>query len=151
MSYSRLLQQRLIRSHGLTPAEVKQRIGELWQAYERAIGDAWLEEQSPDGRFQDAYTAVRMVAEIVMLAEGYRPASGPGQHRAVFEFLGLVPSEDWSKEASYFQDCRRKRNVITYERTGVVTASEVETLIREAERFAAEAKAWLEREHRELI
>ncbi len=148
MSYNKLLQQRRIRSHGLTPAEVRQRIKELWQAYERAISDARLEEQSPDGRFLDAYRAVRIVAEIVMLAEGYRPASGPGQHQVIFEFVSLVPSQDWTKEASYFQGCRRKRNVIAYERVGVVPVSEVETLIREAERFAATVKEWLEQEHR---
>ena len=150
MSYSELLQSRRIRRHGLAPREVRQYIHDLWAAYERAMGDARLEAQSPDGRFQDAYTAVRILAEIVMVAEGFRPASGPGQHETVFEFLARVPTADWQREANYFQDCRKKRNRLTYRMAGVVTGSEVETLIREAEDFARKVRKWLAEHHQEL-
>ena len=150
MSYEELLRERRIHPHRLRREELRQYVGDLWKAYERALADAKLEEQSADGRFQDAYTAVRLLAEIVMIAEGYRPASGPGQHETVLKFLEAVPTADWKQEAAYFQDCRKKRNRLIYRAAGVVSISEVETLIHETEKMAREVWEWIKREHREL-
>jgi len=68
MSYERLLAQGSIREHKLTAEEVRVRVEELREAAEQALGDAQVEEQSVDGRYQDAYAAARFLAEVVMTA-----------------------------------------------------------------------------------
>ncbi|MGD9518091.1 MAG: hypothetical protein AB7W28_01120 [Armatimonadota bacterium] len=150
MSYERLLAQGSIREHKLTAEEVRVRVEELREAAEQALGDAQVEEQSVDGRYQDAYAAARFLAEVVMTAEGYRPSSRPGQHRTMFEFLAVANSGGWRDEASYFQECRKQRNLVAYERVGAVSLSQVEELISEARAFEASVISWLKEAHPEL-
>ena len=76
MTYAPWLEQRKIRPHELRPGEVARRLGELWANHAVALEDARIVGPSFGGRFQHAYNALRYLAEIVMTAEGYRPATG---------------------------------------------------------------------------
>ncbi len=82
-----------------------------------------------------------------MAAEGYRPASGAGQHEMLFAFLSEVPATDWKRHVGYFQRCRRRRTKAVYERASVITAKELDDLLEEVDSFAAEVRAWLARCH----
>ena len=150
MPYSQLQEQRRIRAHELKPGELARRLRELWDGFEVALADGQLAGQSLDGRFQDAYEALRHLAEIVMTAEGYRPASGPGQHEILFAFLAEVPTAEWKTRASYFQRCRRRRAKSSYERKRQITTKEVEDLLEEVDAFAAQVRGWLARTHPSL-
>lgn len=147
MSYALWLEQGRIRPHELKPADLEGRITELWSAFAVAYGDGQAPGQSVDGRFQDAYAALRHLAEIVMAAEGYRPASGPGQHEILFAFLSEVPAADWKPWVGYFQRCRRRRSQAAYQRSGLITRKELEDLLAEVGHFAQEVRAWLARRH----
>lgn len=147
MPYEQLREQRKIRPHGLRPGEVTRRVHELWTSFEVAYADAQSDAQSLDGRFQDAYSALRHLVEIVITAEGFRPAPGPGHQEVLFAFLTEVPTVSWKGRSAYFQRCRRRRAKSLYERVGLITKKEVEDLLVEVDLFAAEVRAWLARAH----
>ena len=51
----------------------------------------------------------------------------------------------------YVDSCRALRNHTDYDRTGVVSAAEVDEVLREAEAFRDRVLAWLDREHGRLV
>jgi uncharacterized protein (UPF0332 family) len=51
----------------------------------------------------------------------------------------------------YFDSCRALRNHTDYDRTGVVSAAEVDEVLREAEAFRDRVVEWLDREHSRLV
>ena len=53
--------------------------------------------------------------------------------------------------AVYFDSCRALRNRTDYDRTGVVSAAEVDEVLREAEAFRDRVLEWLGREHSRLV
>ena len=53
--------------------------------------------------------------------------------------------------AVYFDSCRALRNRSDYDRTGVVSAAEVDEVLREAEAFRDQVLEWLDREHPRLV
>ena len=91
-----------------------------------------------------AYDAVRAAAEAVMAAEGYRPASGEGQHAAAFEFLEETEGGRWAEEAREFDRARKKRNVSQYERFGMITETQANELRASARMFVHEIREWLQ-------
>ena len=51
----------------------------------------------------------------------------------------------------YVDSCRALRNHTDYDRTGVVSAAEVDEVLREAEAFRDRVVEWLDREHSRLV
>jgi hypothetical protein len=151
MTYEDLLRTRRIRPHELSLTEIAQRLRDLATSAATARADADLEAQSPEGRYQDAYNALRLHAERVMAAEGFRSASGPGQHEILFTFLAQVPEGEWKTLAGYFQRTRRRRNAVAYGQTGAVTPGEVAELIRELDSFTTQIAIWLNKAHPDLV
>lgn len=48
-----------------------------------------------------------------------------------------------SETASYFDICRRKRNALDYDMTGVVSSTEAQELLSKAKEFKEEAADWV--------
>ena len=59
--------------------------------------------------------------------------------------------EAYSDLAEYFDQCRTKRNVGTYDRGGQISESEVDELIAEVKSFQEDVIDWLKRNHTNLI
>ncbi len=150
MPYDGLLGEQRIRR--LTFPEDRRRndLETLLALAERELADSGVEALSLDGRYEHAYSAVRALAEAVMVAEGFRPSGGPGQHEVLFAFLGQVPTARWQGEAEYFDACRQRRYLIAYRRSQVVTETELEDLIAEGQRFTEAVRAWLGTHHAPL-
>jgi hypothetical protein len=72
-----------LRPHGLKAVEGKQRIAELLTLAACDLEDAAIAQRPADGRHSSAYEVARAVAEVVMVAEGYRPRGGEDQHGGV--------------------------------------------------------------------
>ncbi|MEN6544909.1 MAG: hypothetical protein ABFE07_02615 [Armatimonadia bacterium] len=150
MPYESLLRRDVIRAHGLTVEEISKRIVEMFAVIERHLQDVEATDISVDGRYNNTYGAARVAAEIVMMAEGFRPGRAYGNHAAVFAFLRAFPHEAWQMQARLFDEARKKRNILEYERANIVTQTELDTLRTQVERFLYEMKLWLQADHREL-
>jgi uncharacterized protein (UPF0332 family) len=151
LPYSGLLSDGRVRPHRLTPSQARQRLGVLWRVAERELADSRSETISLDGRYGHAYAAVRALAKAALLAEGYRPTSGAGQHQVVFESLPLVPSAQWEQEGRYFDACRQRRNYAAYRGADVITRTELDQLTQEAEQFSVALRDWLTSQHPALL
>ena len=104
---------------------------------------------SADRRFATAYNAGLQAATAVMYSEGYR-AHSIGHHAIVFEFLDEAMGSDAAQWASYFDDCRRKRNRADYVGVGGISTTEVVDLLKDAHAFAVLAWQWIHTHHPEL-
>lgn len=144
MSYDALLANDTVRAHGHTAEETARRLREMEQVARRHLADADAPTLSPDAKHNLAYTAGRVAAEMVMVAEGYRAGRGMGKHAAAFVFLGVVAEGKWAAEAGYFDKRRQRRNVSEYEQAGTISPTEADTVVRAAGRLIDEVLAWIE-------
>lgn len=150
MPYDGLLSEQRIRRLTLPEDRRRRDIETLLALAQRELSDSAVEALSLEGRYGHAYSGVRALAEAVMVAEGFRPSGGPGQHEVLFAFLRRVPTARWQGEAEYFDACRQRRHLIAYRSSQVVTATELDDLIAEGERFAEAVRAWLVAHHAPL-
>jgi len=78
-----------------------------------------------------AYMAMLKAGRALLLARGYRPADG-GQHKTVVDVTGAVLGEKYTDLVMHFETMRRKRNVLTYEAGGLLSASETKAAFEDA-------------------
>jgi hypothetical protein len=136
-----------VRAHGLTPEERVKRLQEMEAVARRHLIDADTSGLSADGKHNIAYTAARVAAEMVMVAEGFRAGRRTGKHASVFAFLAAVDEGRWSAEARYFDRCRRRRNISEYEQAHTVSPTEADAVAQEAERLLGEVLEWVGEAH----
>lgn len=117
-------------------------LGDLRSIVERDLGDASLEILSDDRRFATAYNAALQLAKMVVACSGYRIV-GPGHHQTTFEALEITMGLDATRYSLYFDSCRRKRNAVDYDLTGVASRSEVEELMSVCASFQKDVEAWI--------
>ena len=79
MTYDALLASDTLRPHALTADETVKRLEEMARVARRHLADADAPGLSPDGKHNLAYTAGRLAAEMVMVAEGFRAGRGMGK------------------------------------------------------------------------
>ncbi len=140
MSLNSLLKAGKLKRHKTSDRE----ISDLFEVVQRDLKDASLKELSPDRRFATAYNAALQLTKIMMSVQGYRAAS-QGHHKTSFEFLASIEKNKFKKLASYFDLCRKKRNVTDYDRTEVVSPKETVELIEEVEGFYVEVEKMVKR------
>lgn len=142
MSWQRLQNEGRVRAHQTSAQE----LFDLRSVVERDLEDAEIVALSTDRRFATAYNAVLQVSKMVIACAGYRVA-GQGHHMTTFQAVRLALGPQVDTLATYFDSCRRKRNTVDYDMSGVVSETEVEELIREAEAFRTMAEAWIVANH----
>ena len=136
-----------LRAHRTSPQE----IADLWQAVHRDLRDARSVSISADRRFAIAYNSALLLTKITLAALGYRTASGGGKHWvALMAAQELLPQE-FSAMISYFNQCRRLRNTVEYDRAGLISERDAFELIVEAENFGRGIYHWLQQNHPSLI
>jgi uncharacterized protein (UPF0332 family) len=69
----------------------------------------------------------------------------------MFEAAGLGPGFSATRSLGFFEGCRRKRNVIDYDRTLVVTRTEAEEIVAEAQAFIEIVEKWIAAHHPKLL
>jgi hypothetical protein len=105
---------------------------------------------SMDRRFLIAYEGALTLATIPLSCAGYE-TYGKGHHWLTFRLLSEVMGGENSELAQYFDQCRTKRNVGTYDRGGQISQSEVDELIAEVASFQQPIMDWLNRYHPDLV
>ena len=86
-------------------------------------------ERSP---FILAYQSMLKAGRSLLLLYNLRPADG-AQHKTVIQVCGVMLGKSFQSLAEQFENMRRKRNELTYENGGLLSRSEVEHALRDAE------------------
>lgn len=145
MNFEILRAEGRLRPHRTSPSE----IADLLRVAERDIADAQLAGLSSDRCFLIAYDAALSPATIPLYSFGYE-THGVGHHWMTFPAFPHVMGVEYESLATYFDLCRSKRNIGTYDRCGGISDSEASELLQEVERFEPEVEHWLRANHPNL-
>jgi hypothetical protein len=129
----------------------RREIADLLAVAERDLSDARVTALSLDRRFATAYSGALQLATVVLAASGFRTAAQRGHHVVTWQALPELLGVGTTDTAVYFDSCRALRNRGDYDRTGVVSAAEVDEVWREAEALREQVVGWLAREHPRLV
>jgi len=120
----------------------------------RAIVARCLKDSSlplfPDNKFALIYNAARTLAVIAAAAAGYRIKHRGGGHYNTFLALKAAMGRGIDATADYLDECREKRNELSYETANVVTETEVEELLTRTKELETLVEAWIARKHPHL-
>ncbi len=145
MSLQSWLESGQLRAHKTSKREVT----ELLKAVDRDLADSQLQGLSTDRRFATAYSAALLAATIALAATGYRTQQ-EGHHYWSIQSLAFTLKLD-AKTIDQFNAFRRKRNIVDYERVGMVSEGEIKEMVALARGLRTTALEWLGKNHPELV
>ncbi len=108
-----------------------------------------MHELSDDNRYGIAYEAALIVATMAVACAGYR-VRGEAAHETTFVALEVALGPSAARFEHYFQQCRQKRNTLSYVRAGVVDPSQVTEIIERTLRLQDLVEAWIANRHPDL-
>jgi hypothetical protein len=146
MNFSQWLAEERLRTHKTDKVEIRG----LLDIAQRDLKDAAISEVSTDRRFLIAYEAALTLATFPLYCKGYE-THGKGHHWLTFRLLPEVMGEKYADLAAYFDQCRIKRNVGTYDRGGQISELELDELRTEVVSFQGEVVDWLNQNYPHLI
>lgn len=146
MDFKRWLAEERLRTHTTSKKEIRG----LLEIVQRDLNDASVPDLSTDRRFLIAYEGALALVTIPLYCAGYE-TYGKGHHWLTFRLLPEVMGGEYSDLAQYFDQCRTKRNVGTYDRGGQISQSEVDELLVEVVSFQEDVVDWLKVNHSDLI
>lgn len=135
-----------LRKHSPTRKE----IADLFAIVDRDLKDSRAQGISPDWSFGIAYNATLKLSAILLHASGYRPEKTL-QHYRTLQALPLILGDQWKPEAEYLETCRRKRNVVEYDRVGDASEADARELHDFIGDFRVAVTDWLRKNHPELL
>jgi len=134
----------------LKPHRVNQKeVTGLLSIVDRDIKDAGA-ALSPDWRFGIAYNAALKLCTVLLHAEGYRVAHDL-QHYRTIAAMPLILGDSRAADAEYLDTCRKKRNIVEYERAGSISVTEADELLAFATEFRGVVANWLKNTHPTLL
>ncbi len=142
MSLRDLIDNGLIEAYSSNPLEIKQKMEiavEDIGASKNSIKDTG---RSIDWAYNQAYNAMLQSGYAIMYIMGYRPIKTTGKHHwAVEQFLKSQCTKIIPPDALIaFGTARLNRHEASYDRTGVVSKSQAEYLLVQAEIFVNAVK-----------
>jgi hypothetical protein len=129
---------------------VKETVKRLLDAAARHIADAKVQAVSAETRFSSAYTAIRMLADVGLHANGYRTlTSRPGHHQTAIQTLSTTLGVD-SQTLIRLDHLRKQRNLTEY--TGdLIPESAVTECLAQAQSLYIATQTWLKANKRDLL
>lgn len=115
----------------------------------RNLEDASSIEISDDTRYRLAYEAMLVVAQAMLIADGYRPSS-QGSHYYSIESLEYTMGES-SEKIDLLHSFSKKRHMCQYDQEGIISPEEVNAMIKEAKRLIRMGIAVLSAKHPEFL
>ena len=129
----------------------RQEISDLLSIVDRDIKDATeTEGVSTDWRFNIAYNAALTLCMILLHVSGYRASRMLNHYRSIMA-MPLIFGDERNTDADYLDSCRKRRNIVEYERAGGVTDKDAEELVGFIKSFRTEVITWLSKNHPEMI
>lgn len=128
----------------------KETVRRLLAGAARHIADAKVKAVSAETRFSSAYTAIRMLADLGLHANGYRTlTSKPGHHQTAIQTL--PKSLDVGSQVVIRLDKLRKQRNLTEYTGDIIPESAVSECLAQAELLHKVAIAWLKRNKPDLL
>jgi hypothetical protein len=122
----------------------------LLEGAARNITDSKVTAISTETRFASAYTAIRMLADIGLNANGYRTRSSvPGHHMIAIRALNVTLGVE-DREIVRIDKLRQMRNAIEYS-GDLIPKAAVAECVRQAHALQKLVLAWLRKNKPELI
>ena len=129
----------------------RQEVSDLLSIVNRDIKDATeTEGVSADWRFNIAYNAALTLCMILLHVSGYRASRMLNHYRSIMA-MPLILGDRRNADADYLDSCRKRRNVVEYEKAGGVTDKDAEELVDFIKSFRTEVLKWLSKNHPELL
>lgn len=114
------------------------------------ITDAKIGAVSSETRFCSAYTAIRMLADLGLHANGYRTlTSRPGHHYTAIQTLSLTLGID-ARTVVRLDYLRKQRNITEYS-GDLVSDADVAECVMQAEALYVLALRWLRKNKKDLL
>jgi hypothetical protein len=134
-----------LKRHETSPAEIRMQL-------ESADSDLANAEKdlSPAWQFAIAYNAGLRLCSVALLASGY-VAERDQKHYRTIAALPQILGSGVTELAGFLDGCRTKRHDVTYESAAAISESESAELIVAVRELRQEVRAWLEREHSNLL
>jgi hypothetical protein len=104
----------------------------------------------PDNKFSLVYNAARTLAAMAVYAAGYRVKHRGGGHYNTLLALRAAMGPSIHALADYLEDCREKRNELSYEAANVVTETEANELVTKTQELQTLVEAWIGRNYPHL-
>lgn len=115
----------------------------LLESASRHIGDSKVTAISAETRFVSAYTAIRMLADVGLNANGYRTRSSvPGHHLIAIRALGATLGVD-DRVIARLDKLRQQRNATEYS-GDLISKAAVAECVRQAHALQKRVIAWIE-------
>ncbi len=124
----------------------KQELDELREMVATNLKDAHVADLSAQGRYEFAYNAARLLATIVIRANGYRVISKSGHHFYTFQALA-VTDPSFAKAVADFDAARGKRNDFSYDTPIPISDTDADDLMQAVEQFQRNAQKWIRAKH----
>jgi hypothetical protein len=129
---------------------VKETVKRLLDAAARHIADAKVQAISAETRFSSAYTAIRMLADVGLHANGYRTlTSRPGHHQTAIQTLPTTLGVD-SQTLIRLDHLRKQRNLTEYS-GDLIPESAVTECLAQAQSLYKATQTWLKANKRDLL
>jgi len=126
-----------------------QEIIELLEVADRDLAESQTQGLNPDWRLSIAYNSALQTATAALAASGFRAAREAHHYRVIQSLAHTVGAD--AKLITQFDRFRKKRNVGSYERAGMVSEREAKEMFHLARRLRREVENWLRANHPELI
>jgi hypothetical protein len=127
----------------------RQEIVDLLCMADRDLAQCRTPHLSPDWQLNIAYNVALQVATAALAAAGYR-AAREAHHYRVIQALAYTIKADASLIVQ-LDKFRKKRNIGSYERAGVVSDQEAKEMFVLAKNLRNEVEKWLRSNHPELL
>jgi hypothetical protein len=114
-----------------------------------------LQEWAARGRLKPHETSKQEISDLFAIvdrdlgdarAEGFR-AGRVGHHMTTIAALPLILKTRSKADADYLDACRRKRNLVEYDRTGGATDAEADELVEFSRELRKDVLDWLRARH----
>jgi uncharacterized protein (UPF0332 family) len=141
MSLEDLYKFEKLEKHKTNPQEIK----DLFGVSARCLKDAEQSAISTDLRFISAYQGTLSAGEALLCCMGYK-APKNNYHYMVWEALRHVLDDSFKRALILFDDARSKRANAFYDRPSVASETELEELLKEAEKFIGAVKTRIKKD-----
>jgi uncharacterized protein (UPF0332 family) len=93
-----------------------------------------LLETDSDWAFAAAYNAMLQSARAMMFSDGYSPI-GENQHKTAVDYADVKLGAKYREKIELFDDMRKKRHKLIYEKAGAISGFEARHAVETAEEF----------------
>jgi len=127
----------------------RQEIADLLGMADRDLAQCQTPNLSSDWQLNIAYNAALQAATAALAAAGYRAAREAHHYRVIQSLAHTIKADPVL--IAQLDKFRKKRNISSYEQTGVVSEQEVREMVALAKNLRAEVIVWLKKTHPELL